>query len=231
MMKERFKAGEWERLLRLPPLMFQFVALADRQLQPQEAAAFATEIQLGRAYKDPLHRELFAGLAEPSAFRTAYEAVVGTTTDSVKAIEREFKAIRKVLTKRLTTEEYHRFFVSLTGTGLKVADAAGEGSSNISTEEAAAIAVDRINGGGNPNFLSPEGETFRWVTDARAITESTADDSNIGVPVAAELEAQVAAYAEVGVYGDGGAPSTEGRFDTDVVAGLYDDNGTVIWPG
>ena len=27
---------------------------------------------------------------------------------------------------------------------------------------AAAIAVELINGNGNPNFLSPEGETFRW---------------------------------------------------------------------
>ena len=79
--------------------------------------------------------------------------------------------------------------------------------------------------------LSPEGETFRWVTDARAITDTTPEDSDVGVPVAAELEAQVAAYAEVGVYGDGGAPSTEGRFDPDLVAGLYDDAGTVIWPG
>jgi NitT/TauT family transport system substrate-binding protein len=95
---------------------------------------------------------------------------------------------------------------------------------------AAAIAVDRINGGGNPNFLSPEGETFRWATDAQAIVDSTPAGSGIGIPVAAELEAQVAAYAEVGVYGDGGAPSTEGRFDPDLVAGLYDDAGTVIWP-
>ena len=34
---------------------------------------------------------------------------------------------------------------------------------------AAAIAVERINGNGNPNFLSPEGEAFRWSTDAAAI--------------------------------------------------------------
>jgi NitT/TauT family transport system substrate-binding protein len=96
---------------------------------------------------------------------------------------------------------------------------------------AAAIAVERINGGGNPNFLSAEGETYRWVTDAQAIVDSTPDDSHIGVPVASELESQVAAYADVGVYGDGGAPSTEGRFDADLVTALYDDDGNVIWPG
>ncbi len=98
-------------------------------------------------------------------------------------------------------------------------------------EAAAAIAVERINGGGNPNFLSPEGETFRWVTDAAAIVATTPDGTNIGVPIANELEAQVKAYAEVGIYGDGGAPTTAGRFDTDLVAALYNDDGQIIWPG
>jgi NitT/TauT family transport system substrate-binding protein len=96
---------------------------------------------------------------------------------------------------------------------------------------AAAIAVERINGNGNPNFLSPEGETFRWTTDARAIAEQTPEGSGIGVPVAEELEAQIKAYDEVGVYGDAGAPPVEGRFDSTVVAGVYANDGTVVWPG
>jgi NitT/TauT family transport system substrate-binding protein len=95
---------------------------------------------------------------------------------------------------------------------------------------AAAIAVEKINGNGNPNFLSPEGETFRWATDAEAITASTPDGSNVGVPLAEELEAQIAAYDAVGVYGDAGAPSTDGRFDTELTAGLYDAEGRVIFP-
>lgn len=98
-------------------------------------------------------------------------------------------------------------------------------------DAAAAIAVERINGGGNPSFLSPEGETFRWRTDAQAIVETTPSGSNIGVPIAKELEAQVKAYADVGVYGDAGAPPTDGRFDPDLLAGLYDEDGTIIWPG
>ena len=77
----------------------------------------------------------------------------------------------------------------------------------------------------SPSALAP------LCTDAAAIVASTPDGSAIGAPVADELEAQVAAYAEVGVYGDTGAPSTDGRFDTDLVAGLYDDAGTIIWPG
>jgi NitT/TauT family transport system substrate-binding protein len=96
---------------------------------------------------------------------------------------------------------------------------------------AAAIAVDRINGNGNPNFLSPEGETFRWTTDAKTVVDSTPAGVHIGVPVASELEAQIKAYDAVGVYGDAGAPTTDGLYDTELVANLYAADGTVIWPG
>lgn len=106
-----------------------------------------------------------------------------------------------------------------------LADAIGD------PDAAAAIAVERINGNGNPRFLSPEGEAFRWSTDAEAIATLTPADSEVGVPIADELEAQIAAYDEVGVYGDAGAPPVEGRFDPDLVAGLYADDGSVIWPG
>ena len=59
---------------------------------------------------------------------------------------------------------------------------------------------------------------------------SSPDGVAIGVPVADLLAAQVAAYDEVGYYGDEGAPPVEGRFDPDLVAGLYDADGNVIWP-
>lgn len=140
-MKDRFKAVDWERLRRLPIMMFQFVSLADRELQPEEAEAFTAELQDARAYKDPLHRALFTDLFDGPTFSKAFEAVVGITSSSVKAIEKEFKATKKVLKKELTTEEYHRFFVSLTGTGMKVAGAVGEGVHSVSPEEVAAIVV------------------------------------------------------------------------------------------
>ncbi len=95
---------------------------------------------------------------------------------------------------------------------------------------AAAIAVDRINGNGNPRFLSPEGETFRWETDAETITRTTPEGSNVGVPAGAELEAQIAAYDAVGFFGDEGAPAVEGRYDPDLAAGLYADDDSIIWP-
>ena len=96
---------------------------------------------------------------------------------------------------------------------------------------AATIAVDLINGNGNPNFLSPEGETFRWATDARLIVATTPADSFPGVPDPEALAAEIAAYDAVGVYGDGGAPEVEGRFDADLLVGLYADDGSIVWPG
>ncbi|NNE11798.1 MAG: ABC transporter substrate-binding protein [Ilumatobacter sp.] len=96
---------------------------------------------------------------------------------------------------------------------------------------AAELAVERINGNGNPNFLSPEGETFRWATDAQLIVDTTPAGSFPGVPDSEALAAEIAAYDAVGVYGDAGAPAVDGRFDPDLLAGLYADDGTVIWPG
>ena len=96
--------------------------------------------------------------------------------------------------------------------------------------EAAAIAVELINGNGNPNFLSPEGEAFRWATDAQLISDTTPADSLPGVPDPEQLAAEIATYDEVGVYGSAGAPSVDGRYDPDLVAGLYDADGSVIWP-
>jgi len=96
---------------------------------------------------------------------------------------------------------------------------------------AANVAVDLINGNGNPNFLSPEGEAFRWETDAQLILDTTPADSFPGVPDPEGLAAEIAAYDAVGVYGDEGPPPVEGRFDADLVAGVYAADGTVIWPG
>jgi NitT/TauT family transport system substrate-binding protein len=97
-------------------------------------------------------------------------------------------------------------------------------------EAAAAIAVERINAGENPNFLSPEGETFRWVTDAETVVATTPEGGNIGVPIGEELQAQLDTYAEVGYFGDADTPQAEGRYHPDLVANLYDDDGNVIWP-
>lgn len=92
------------------------------------------------------------------------------------------------------------------------------------------VAFELIEANGNPSFLSAEGEAFRWSTDADTIEATTPEGVDIGVPVPTELESQVAAYEAVGFYGDAGAPEVDGRYDPDLVADLYDDDGQIIWP-
>jgi NitT/TauT family transport system substrate-binding protein len=94
---------------------------------------------------------------------------------------------------------------------------------------AAAICVEAINANGNKNFLSPEGETYRWETEAALIAELTPDGVPYGLPDVAALAAEVAAYDEVGAFGDAGSPPTDGRVDASVLEAIYADDGTVIW--
>jgi ABC-type nitrate/sulfonate/bicarbonate transport system substrate-binding protein len=53
------------------------------------------------------------------------------------------------------------------------------------------IAVEKVNANGNPNFLSPEGEVFRWETDAKLIIDTTPEGTAFGIPDAAMLQAEL----------------------------------------
>lgn len=97
-------------------------------------------------------------------------------------------------------------------------------------DAAAATALDRVAANGNPNFLSPEGETFRWAIDTELLTEETPAGTGYGVPDPALLEAEVATYAEVGLFGDGGAPDISERIASEPIESVYDGD-QVIWPG
>lgn len=96
-------------------------------------------------------------------------------------------------------------------------------------EAAAATAMAAVDAGGNPNFLSPEGETFRWTTDAATLTEDLPEGVGVGVPDDALLQAEVEAYAEVGLFG-GEVPDIGPFVDAGPIEAVYDD-GQVIWPG
>ena len=97
-------------------------------------------------------------------------------------------------------------------------------------EAAAALAIERAEAGGNPSFLSLEGETFRWTTDVELITAETPEGTGVGVPDPALLQAEVDAYAEVGLFGEGGAPEIDDRYAVELIDEVYDDTGSVIWP-
>ena len=96
-------------------------------------------------------------------------------------------------------------------------------------QRAAEIAVEAITAGGNPNFLSPDGEVFRWSTDAALITELTPDGVGFGVPDIDALQNELDAYAAVGLFDTGEAPGAA-DFLIDVLNRIYDAEGTVIWP-
>jgi ABC-type nitrate/sulfonate/bicarbonate transport system substrate-binding protein len=93
------------------------------------------------------------------------------------------------------------------------------------------LAVEKVNANGNPNFLSPAGEVFRWETDAKLIIDTTPEGVAFGVPDAALLQAELDAYAAVGLFGDSATPDAASRLSNDIIASVYDANDVVIWPG
>ena len=97
-------------------------------------------------------------------------------------------------------------------------------------EAAAEAAFSLVEAGGNPNFLSPEGETFRATTDMETVVAALPAGAFPGVVVPDELAAQIAAYDAVGYFGDDGPPPVDGRYDAELAASLYDADGVVIWP-
>jgi ABC-type nitrate/sulfonate/bicarbonate transport system substrate-binding protein len=96
-------------------------------------------------------------------------------------------------------------------------------------EAAAQAAFDLAEAGGNPNFLSLEGETFRWDTEAALLRESHGEAEGAGVPDVELLQAELDAYDAVGLFPEP-PPAAERMVDVETIAGVYDD-GEVIWPG
>jgi ABC-type nitrate/sulfonate/bicarbonate transport system substrate-binding protein len=97
-------------------------------------------------------------------------------------------------------------------------------------QAAVEICVEAIEAAGNQNFLSLEGEGFRWEAELAEVVASTPDGDPVGLIDGALFEAEIAAYDAAGVFADG-APDTAGTYDEALVAGLYGDDGKVIWPG
>ncbi len=96
-------------------------------------------------------------------------------------------------------------------------------------EAAANTAVELINSGGNPNFLSPEGEVFRWTTDAALISELTPAGTGFGVGSADALQNELDTYAQVGLFGDADTPMAT-DYLSDILERIYDADAMVIWP-
>ena len=108
---------------------------------------------------------------------------------------------------------------------------AGLADAIVDPAAASAIAVELINGNGNPNFLSPEGETFRWATESQLIVDTTPDGTGFGVPDAAVLQEELDTYAGVGLFGDGDTPTATDWIDATMISSIYADDGSIIYPG
>ncbi len=106
---------------------------------------------------------------------------------------------------------------------LGLADAIGD------PDAAANTAVELINSGGNPNFLSSEGEAFRWRTDAALIAELTPDGTGFGIADVEALQNELDTYAEVGLFGESDTPTAD-DYLSDILESVYDGEGAVVWP-
>lgn len=91
-------------------------------------------------------------------------------------------------------------------------------------------AMALVTDGGNPNYLSPEGEAFRWETESALITDAYADGEPYGVPDLELLQAEVDAYTDVGLFSEA-PPALADVVDVDLIASVYDDEHDVVWPG
>ena len=93
---------------------------------------------------------------------------------------------------------------------------------------AVALSVKQINAAGNSNFLTQEGETFRWTAELAEVQKGTTSGP-VGVIDPAQFMAEVDAYNEAGIF-KAGKPATVGTYNADLAKSLYGADGKVIWP-
>lgn len=110
--------------------------------------------------------------------------------------------------------------------------AALKGMEDTIADPAAAVAasVAAIDAAGNQNFLTEAGESYRLGEEIQLVLDGTPSGTPVGLIDPASFDAQYAAYVEAGVWA-GGAPEDGKYYDVDLAAGLYGDDGKVIWPG
>jgi NitT/TauT family transport system substrate-binding protein len=93
---------------------------------------------------------------------------------------------------------------------------------------AVAASMQLLQTAGNQNHLTEEGESFRWQTESKLVVTSTPKGEPLGLVDPALLQAEVDAYTAVGVFPK--APDLTGTYNADLLKGVYDAEGAVIWP-
>ncbi len=94
---------------------------------------------------------------------------------------------------------------------------------------AVAISIKEINAAGNQNFLTTEGETYRWQQESAVVEQGTPAGEAPGLIDGATLEYEVASYAKANIFPNG-PPSTAGTYDEGLARALFASDGTLIWP-
>jgi ABC-type nitrate/sulfonate/bicarbonate transport system substrate-binding protein len=91
------------------------------------------------------------------------------------------------------------------------------------------LSVEQINAAGNQNFLTAEGETYRWNQEMAVVKEGTPAGEPVGLIDPALFQKEYDTYEADGVWPKG-APAMYQAWDADLARALYDSNGKVIWP-
>lgn len=95
-------------------------------------------------------------------------------------------------------------------------------------DEAVDIAFAAITAGGNKNYLSEDGERYRWKREAALVQDSTPTGEPIGLLHRTDLEKMVDAYLDAGVLEV--RPKIDGTYDSESIKGVYGSDGKVVWP-
>ena len=108
--------------------------------------------------------------------------------------------------------------------------AAMKGLADAIADPAAAVklAFAKITEGGNKNYLSEAGESYRWGVEAKIVADNTPSGEGVGLVKAADLQKIVDAYTAAGVFTT--KPAIEGTYDESITKGIYDAQAKVIWP-
>jgi ABC-type nitrate/sulfonate/bicarbonate transport system substrate-binding protein len=93
---------------------------------------------------------------------------------------------------------------------------------------AVAISLKEINAAGNQNYLTQDGETYRWQQESAIVAKGTPPGSPPGLIDPGVFAAEVAAYTKAGVF-QTGAPSTDGTYNADMANGVVSGT-SLIWP-
>ena len=90
--------------------------------------------------------------------------------------------------------------------------------------------IDLVEANGNPSFLSLEGESFRWATDAELLPGETPDGTGIGVPDLDAAAGRGRRLRRGRPVRRRARPTPPSSSTSTPIAGVYDDAGHVIWP-